>query len=105
MSVRRQYQDLGSVNQYPELSLIHNAIFQRIHAFVLSGERTVYTKRFKGGTLYAVDLDGLRYVEQNPNTRSAYADRARSGARILWIIRKSDGEYLGYVEAGTVYKK
>ncbi len=101
----RQYRNLGDVNQFAVLRLIHHAIFNRIHAFALPDGRLVHTKKFKGGTLYAVDLDDRRYVEQNQNTRSAYADRARQGAKILWVIKRSNDQYLGYIEDGVVYMK
>jgi hypothetical protein len=47
----------------------------------------------------------MRYVEQNPNTKSEYADRARAGTRIVWVIRKSDSAYLGRVEDDRVFMK
>ena len=101
----RQYRNLGDVNKFAALRLIHFAIFNRIHSFALPDGRLVQTKKFKGGTLYAVDLDDRRYVEQNPNTQSAYADRARQGAKILWVIKRSTGEYLGYIEDDVVWMK
>ena len=45
------------------------------------------------------DSDGKEYeiIQQNPNTQSSYAQRARDGEKISWVIpyyfgvRKSDG--------------
>lgn len=111
--------NLGNVSRFPELAAICGAIFAKQRSFQLPNGDTLKTKLFKG-TLFAVDYNGLRYVEQNPNTSSAYAAMARKGARILWVIRTHrkvkdatgaehlvpcENEWLGRVEDGTVYMK
>lgn len=107
------FRNLGSVSQYPDLQAIAGAIFSRAMYFSLPDGTRLRTKLFKA-SLFAVEHDGLRYIEQNPNTRSAYADRAKSGARIAWVIRiykRVDNnwtpcnEWLGRVEDGIVWRK
>jgi hypothetical protein len=114
----KQFKRAGRVEQFPELCAIADAIFTKKTGFVLPDGTRLRTKLFKG-TLYAVDHNGVRYVEQNPNTSSAYAQRVREEqARIFWVIRThqkivdaagteqfvpSTEEWLGYVEDGGVF--
>ena len=114
----KQFKNAGRVEKFPELCAIADAIFTKKQGFQLPDGTRLRTKLFKG-TLYAVDHNGVRYVEQNPNTSSAYALRAKEhGARIFWVIRTHrkvmdaagaeqyvpcTEEWLGYVEDGGVY--
>ena len=57
--------------------------------------------RFRRSGLRYVRLDGgAVLVEQNPDKQSAWAERARRGERIAWVLR--DGEYLARVVNGEV---
>lgn len=110
----------GRVEQFPELCAIADAIFTKKMHFQLPDGTRLRTRLFKG-TLFAVDYNGVRYVEQNPRTDSAYAQRVRdSQARILWVIRTHQkvmdaagteqwvpcqDEWLGRVEDGEVFMK
>jgi hypothetical protein len=110
----------GRVEQFPELCAIADAIFTKKMHFVLPDGTRLRTKLFKG-KLFAVDYNGVRYVEQNPETESAYALRVRTdNARILWVIRTHSkvvdaagqqqfvpcqDEWLGRIEDGMVYMK
>lgn len=107
------YQNMGSVSRFPELQSICGAIFSKATHFSLPNGQRVKTKIFKR-ELFAVEHEGVRYVEQNPQTTSAYAERARAGARIVWVIRtarKINGqwvacnEWLGRIEDGVVWMK
>ena len=104
-SVHFGYRNLGEVVQFNELAAIYESIVKHMPQRRLPNGDFYITKKFKGGTLYAVDYKGIRYVEQNQNTPSAYAERARQGAKIVWVIRKADNEYLGYIEDGVVWMK
>ena len=78
----------------------------------LSAERILvaYEKLFGGGRgVSRFARSGLRYVklaggailiEQNPKKQSEWAELARSGHRIAWVLR--DGEYLARVVDGEV---
>ena len=107
------YQNVGSIDKYPLLQAIGGAIFSKTMFFSLPNGTRLRTKLFKG-KLFAVEYEGIRYVEQNTHTQSAYAARAREGARIVWIIRilRRDhvnwvpcNEWLGRIEDGIVWKK
>lgn len=78
--------NLGNVSRFPELAAICGAIFAKQRSFQLPNGDTLKTKLFKG-TLFAVDYNGFRYVEQNPDTQSAYAQKARQGHKIVWVIQ------------------
>ena len=58
-------------------------------------------RRFARSGLRYVDLSGgAVLVEQNPQKRSEWAELARSGRRVAWVLR--DGEYLARVVDGDV---
>ncbi|MBA2341134.1 MAG: hypothetical protein H0V88_12115 [Pyrinomonadaceae bacterium] len=59
-------------------------------------------KRFARSQLRYVELDdeGTTLIEQNPNKKSEWAELARKGHRIAWVMR--DGEYLARVVDGEV---
>ena len=58
-------------------------------------------RRFARSGLRYVDLGGgAVLVEQNPQKRSEWAELARSGRRVAWVLR--DGEYLARVVDGDV---
>jgi hypothetical protein len=98
--------DVGPLSEFPELSEIVGAIFNRQFLQVrLSNGQIIKASSFQPKNLWYVDHNGMRYVEQNPNSKSEYADRARSGARIIWVIRKSDNQYLGRVDGDRVFAK
>ena len=64
-----------------------------------SGGRGV--KKFARSGLRYVNLpDGAILVEQNPQKSSEWAELARKGHRIAWVMR--DGEYLARVVDGEV---
>lgn len=97
--------EAGPIRQFPELNAIYCAIIYRADVVAFEDKSQHPVRKFKGGTLYAVDYKGIRYVEQNQNTSSAYAKRATAGAKIIWVIRLRDNEYLGYIEDGIVHMK
>jgi hypothetical protein len=58
-------------------------------------------RRFARSGLRYVNLkEGAVLVEQNPKTRSEWAQLARQGHRIAWVLR--DGDYLARVVDGEV---
>ncbi len=107
------YRNMGSVSQFGTLQAICGAIAQRTIHFSLPGGQRLRTRIFKR-SLFAVEHEGIRYVEQNPKTQSVYAARARAGASIVWVIRvarKMDdqwvacNEWIGRIEDGVVWMK
>jgi hypothetical protein len=66
---------------------------------LMGGGRGV--KKFARSGLRYVNLpDGAILVEQNPQKSSEWAELARKGHRIAWVMR--DGEYLARVVDGEV---
>ena len=58
-------------------------------------------KRFSRSGVRYVELEGgAILVEQNPKKRSEWAELARSGRRVAWVMR--DGAYLARVVDGEV---
>ncbi len=96
--------NLGAVNQYPQLAQIYQAIANRQPTWAFNdGAGPVNV--FKAKDLYYIDYEGRRYVEQNKHSHSEYAARARRGACIVWVIEEKGGQYLGRIEDGVVYMK
>jgi hypothetical protein len=107
---------VGTLEQWPALAAIVAGIFEKKSNFKLPDGTTLRTSVFKG-TLFAVDYRGLRYVEQNPETSTEYAERARRGARIVQVYRTHRrvvdaagqeqlvpcSEYAGRVEGSDVF--
>jgi hypothetical protein len=58
-------------------------------------------RKFARSGLRHVPLpDGAVLVEQNPKKQSEWAELARAGHRVAWVLR--DGEYLARVVDGEV---
>ena len=58
-------------------------------------------RRFQRSGLRHVELThGATLIEQNPKKSSDWADLARQGRRVAWVMR--DGEYLARVVDGEV---
>jgi ribosomal protein L24E len=58
-------------------------------------------KKFARSGLRYVDLsDGAILVEQNPKKKSKWAELARNGQRIAWVLK--EGEFLARVIDGSV---
>jgi hypothetical protein len=58
-------------------------------------------RRFRNSRLRYVDLPkGTTLIEQNPHKSSEWAELARRGRRVAWVMR--DGEYLARVVDGEV---
>lgn len=80
-------QFLGNVDRYPELAAIVEAILSRVRYFSVPNGTRLQTKIMGNAACFGVDYQGLRYIEQNPATKSDEARRARAGAKIVWVIR------------------
>ena len=66
---------------------------------LFSGGRGV--RRFRNSGLRHVELPaGAVLVEQNPQKSSEWAELARKGRRVAWVMR--DGRYLARVVEGEV---
>ena len=58
-------------------------------------------RRFQRSGLRHVELtEGATLIEQNPKKTSEWAELARGGRRVAWVMR--DGEYLARVVDGEV---
>lgn len=107
-------QVLGSLNQFPELEAIVEAILSQARHFQLPDGERLRTRVLGEGNPLAVDHAGLRYLEQNQGTGSPEALRAKDGAQIVWVIQTHDKAsglalpkhvWLGKIEDGIVRMK
>lgn len=105
-SLDRRYECLGDTSKFPLIHAINFAIIHKQEYAVLPSGAKVKTKIMgHPRKLYAIDYDGLRYVQQNPATNSQFALRARRGANIVWVIRLKDNMYTGFIEDEQIFKK
>ena len=95
---------IGSVADFAVLKEIYRAVMEH-RAFAQINGTTVFTRRFAGGTIFGMDYQNRRYIEQNPKTSSQYAVQARSGVKIMWVIDLKFNEYLGRVDEGIVWAR
>lgn len=94
---------VGHVSQWKELHAIWLAVMLHKNQTELPDGTRIFTRRFKNGKLFGIDHAGKRYIEQNPETHSAYAERARRGSKIMWIIDLSTNQYLGRIDEEQVF--
>lgn len=84
---------------------------QKAFKAIFSGEREVIlgdifypVKKMGEQGLYSISTPNFLYIEQNPNKRgSKWAERARSGDKIIWVIQKPN-KYVARVVNGEVTK-
>lgn len=55
-------------------------------------------RSYKGGACRGIDLNGKRFITQNPNKDSDSARLAREGHKIIWIF--ANGNYFGKITDG-----
>lgn len=104
---------LGNVDQFPELAAIIGAIFSHTRNFTLPNGTKLGTRILANGACFAVDYQGRRYIEQNRHKPSPEGERARAGARIIWVIQTHNDEgkplspnlWIGKIEDGIVRLK
>lgn len=105
-SLDRRFECLGDTSKFPLIHAINSAIIHKeAHVVLPSGAKVRMKVMGHPRKLYAIDHEGIRYVEQNQATNSQFALRARRGAKIVWVIRLKDNQYVGFIEDGVAYKK
>lgn len=68
--------------------MIHKAIHSE--AISIEFESQTFPIRGGGRALRFVEIGGIKFIEQNPNTGSIYANRAKLGARITWGVKHGE---------------
>lgn len=96
---------IGKVENFKDLEAIYQAVTTGKAGDIIPIEGKPKVGFFVSKKLRFVDHAGVRYVEQNPQSSSVYAQRARQGAKIVWVIRLKGDVYLGRIEDGNVYQK
>jgi len=73
---------------------------------MFGGKDVVYKgKKFPLGKLKGLrryDVGNLLFIEQNPRKTTEWAERARKGAKIMWVIDTKFNRYLARVEDGKI---
>lgn len=97
----QEFENIGNVDKFALLHKIIAAIFDKsIDKFVWDSQE-VHVGTFRSKQLRYIDMEDRRYIQQNPNTGSQAAARARKGAKIIWVMRGN--QYIGRIEDGQVY--
>jgi hypothetical protein len=73
---------------------------RKIESLELRGH--IYSVRKTSGGLRKIDTENYLFIEQNPQKDSEWGKLARSGYKIMWIIRKADNKFIGKVMDGTL---
>jgi len=93
-----QFESIGNVDKFALLRQINDTIFDsKKDSFKYRG-RIFTVRKYSGGDVRGITVDGILYIEQNTKSGSTSALRAASGAKILWVIRGS--RYIGQVING-----
>ena len=89
--------------QYIKDDLDMSMLSKDIESGLFSTDKTVLgqnVKVWKGGTVRAIDINGFRFVTQNPNTGSQAAKHALAGHKIIhiftngkWYAKIMDGQF------------
>jgi hypothetical protein len=66
--------------------IIYDAIFQNKSAAEIDGTVHPIVKTSKS-KVRLIEYDGLSYIEQNPYKSSRWAEEARQGHQILWVMQ------------------
>lgn len=77
---------------------IFKALFAGNEEVIVDGE-SYPIKSYSPSGVKHVDISNFRFLEQNPTKNSHWAEKARNGHKILWILK--DWEYIGQVHNGT----
>jgi hypothetical protein len=89
------------INELNTISLkIYEIFFKGLKKFELDGIEYKIQK-FSSGLRY-MDLEGYRFIEQNPRKPSEWGKKAREGHKILWVIQGS--KYIAQVFDGEFKK-
>jgi hypothetical protein len=76
---------------------VFNSLFEGKEG-VKIGDQNYPIKAYSPSGVRHVDISDYRFLEQNPKKNSHWAEKARNGDRIMWILK--DWEYIGQVHNG-----
>jgi hypothetical protein len=112
MSDEREYSPLtggcrGQMSIEEALIEVWRAVLRSRSKSVTFGDQIFIVKRTSRGLLqidFVFDGIEIRGIEQNPNTKSRWAEMARSGEKVMQFL--SEGRYFANVASGkvTVYR-
>ncbi len=77
--------------------LVAEGIFSDKKTFEIEDKKYTVNILLKSGLRY-VDLGGFRFIEQNPDKSSKWAQMAREGKQIIWVFK--GGTYYARVVEG-----
>jgi hypothetical protein len=77
---------------------VFKALFEGKEEVKVNGQ-SYPIKTYSPSGVKHVDISNYRYLEQNPTKNSHWAEKARKGHKIMWILK--DWEYIGLVHNGT----
>lgn len=106
--IMRYCYDSGERNCYvlakPTLAhYMFTGIFCNLKKIVLR-DGTVIKRSYKGRNIAYFETKRFLFIEQNKDKNSKSGERTRLGSKLMWIIRKEDGSYIGRVENGELIK-
>lgn len=86
------FEDLKSISLK-----IFKALFKDKDQIIID-DKTYPIEKYSPSGIKHVDIENYRFMEQNPKKNSHWADKARNGHKIMWVLK--DWEYIGQVHNG-----
>ena len=80
----------------------YTAIFCNLDGIILPNGVELPIEKKEKTELKYINTERFIFLEQNPNKKSEPSERAKAGAKIIWIIAKKDQGYLGKIENGVL---
>lgn len=77
---------------------IYDKIFSGEKKVEIDGKNYPIENYSKSGVKH-VDIAKYRFIEQNPEKDSHWAEKARKGDKIMWILK--DWDYVGQIHDGN----
>jgi len=65
-------------------------------------QRVYSIEHFVRNKVHCLEVGNYRFLTQNPEMKSPWGSKARQGDRIIWIISREDGHFLGRCLNGQV---
>jgi hypothetical protein len=81
---------------------VYQNLFKEKSLGFLYRDKFIRTNFFGG--VKSITIGDYLFIEQNPRTGSIWAARANAGAKIMWIIKRSNRKYVGRVDKFGVHK-
>jgi len=82
--------------------VVAELLFNQEVGRVFPGPKELIIKAMADGKVKCLDTGGLRFLTQNPTTPSKWAQMARKGQKIVWVIHQSTNRWVARIINGKL---